>query len=243
MREFGLIGYPLSHSFSQKYFTDKFLQRGLSDCRYEAFPIPAITELPSLLQSHPQLVGLNVTIPYKEQVLPYLTERSEVVNAIGACNCIKRTATGWKGYNTDVAGFELSLKKSFPDLPQSALVLGTGGAAKAVMFVLQQLGITYKVVSRDSGKSDLTYAALTSEQLQQALLIINTTPLGMYPQLDQAPPIPYEALTPRHCLFDLIYNPEQTRFLALGLARGARIQNGWEMLVLQAEESWRIWNS
>ena len=138
---------------------------------------------------------------------------------------------------------EHSLKKTFPDLPKSALVLGTGGAAKAVMFVLQQLGIAYKVVSRDPGKNGLTYTALTPEHLQQALLIINTTPVGMYPHLDQAPPIPYEALTPRHCLFDVIYNPEQTRFLALGLTRGARIQNGWEMLVLQAEESWRIWNS
>jgi len=243
MRRYGLIGYPLSHSFSQRYFTGKFEKEGLSDCSYSNFPIASINELPGVL-ADPDLRGLNVTIPYKQQVIPYLTVLSPVVEAIGACNCIRIEGGVRTGYNTDVVGFERSLVKKLSSHHQQALVLGSGGASKAVEWVLQQLGIAYRLVSRqprpDTG--DLGYDDLDAGLLACYPLIVNTTPLGMYPKVNECPPLPYEAIGPRHYLYDLVYNPDRTLFLRHGEARGAAVENGHEMLVLQAEESWRIWN-
>jgi shikimate dehydrogenase len=243
MRRFGLIGYPLGHSFSKKFFTRKFEEESIQDCLYELFPIPAIDELPALLKQYPDLNGFNVTIPYKEQVIPYLNEASDVVKKIGACNCVKITGGKLKGFNTDVVGFEQSLLKSFPGLTGGALILGTGGAAKAVEFVVGRLGLKYKYVSREGGAHKLSYQQLDAAVMSEHRLIINTTPLGMSPAINQCPPIPYEYLTPDHCLFDLVYNPEMTLFMKKGMEQGARVQNGLEMLVIQAEESWKIWNA
>ncbi|HET6255379.1 MAG TPA: shikimate dehydrogenase [Puia sp.] len=244
MRRYGLIGYPLSHSWSLRYFTEKFEREGISDCIYSNYPLPAIGALSSVL-SEPALCGLNVTIPYKEQVVPFLDARNEVVEEIGACNCIRIEAGRLTGYNTDVAGFEQSLVRKLEAHHRQALVLGTGGAAKAVGYVLRRLRIGYRLVSRrprpDTG--DLGYDQVDMGLMGEATLIINTTPAGMYPNVDECPPIPYEGLTPRHYLFDLIYNPERTLFLQRGEARGAVVENGHEMLILQAEESWRIWNA
>lgn len=243
MKRYGLIGYPLSHSFSQRYFTEKFAREGIADCAYSNFSIPSIGELPAVL-ADPELRGLNVTIPYKQQVIPFLTASSPVVEAIGACNCIKIEDGARTGYNTDVVGFERSLVRKLGDHHQQALVLGTGGASKAVEWVLDQLGIVYRLVSRaprpDTG--DLGYDDLDAGLVACYTLIVNTTPVGMYPKVDDCPPLPYEALGPRHYLYDLIYNPDRTLFLKRGEARGAVVENGHEMLVLQAEESWRIWN-
>jgi shikimate dehydrogenase len=242
MRQFGLIGYPLSHSFSKKYFADKFEREGLPDCRYDNHPIASINELPGLLLAYPLLEGINVTIPYKEQVIPFLTEQSAVVKEIGACNCIRLQNDRLKGYNTDVTGFEISLKERLATHHRQALILGTGGAAKAVEYVLAHNGIGYRYVSRTPAPGHLSYTAVTPEILASCTIIINTTPLGMYPNTDQFPPIDYEALGARHYLFDLVYNPVKTVFLQRGEAQGATIKNGQDMLVIQAEESWKIWN-
>lgn len=243
MRLFGLIGYPLSHSFSKKYFDEKFEKEGLTDCRYDLFSIDSIDELKNLLNQNLGLCGLNVTIPYKEQVLSFLDETDNVVGKIKASNCIRITNGKLKGYNTDVEGFELSLKTHLKPHQTKALILGTGGAAKAVEFVLRKLGIDFKYVSRKPSVNNYSFEQLTSNIISDHTLIINTTPLGMYPAVKEAPPVPYEALTPDHYLFDLIYNPEKTLFLQKGEEKGAAIKNGYEMLVIQAEESWRIWNS
>lgn len=243
MRRFGLIGYPLSHSFSKKYFTKKFEKEELSDCNYENFPLPSIDALKQVL-SLPGLEGLNVTIPYKEQVLSFLNYPSDVVKKIKACNCIKIKERKLYGYNTDVVGFENSLKKKYnPFVHKKALILGTGGSAKAVIYVFEKLGIKLKSVSRKPSSQSLSYEQLTKEIILDHKLIINTTPLGMFPNVVEAPPIPYEYLSSEHFLFDLIYNPEKTLFLKKGEQRGTLIQNGYEMLVMQAEESWKIWNS
>jgi len=242
MRLFGLIGYPLSHSFSKKYFTEKFERERLENCVYENFPIPVIDDLEKILALS-GLEGLNVTIPYKELVIPYLSRSSDIVKKINACNCIKIKDGKLYGYNTDVAGFENSLKdKLNPALHQQALILGTGGSSKAVKYVLEKLKIKFKVVSRKPAAGALSYEQLTKEIIQTHKLIINTTPLGMFPNVVEAPPLPYQFLTPEHFLFDLIYNPEKTLFLKKGGEQGARIQNGYEMLLLQAEENWKIWN-
>ena len=244
MRKFGLIGYPLTHSFSQRYFTEKFEREGIRDAVYSVFPIPHIEELEVLL-ADPELRGLNVTIPYKEQVLPFLNGRNEVVRAIHACNCIKIEEGKRIGYNTDVVGFRDSLiKKLLPHHREGALILGTGGAAKAVEYVIQELGIPYRFVTRRPrpSTSDIPYEQVDAAVIRSHTLVINTTPLGMYPKITDAPPLPYEAIGSRHYLFDLVYNPEKTLFLQKGEERGAVIENGYEMLLLQAEESWRIWN-
>lgn len=244
MRRYGLIGYPLSHSFSQRYFTEKFEREGIRGCSYSNFPLASIDELSAVL-ADPELCGLNVTIPYKEQVLPFLDARSPVVEAIGACNCIRIEGGRRTGHNTDVVGFEQSLLPHLGSHHRRALVLGTGGAAKAVEYVLGRLDIGYRLVTRrprpDTG--DLGYEQVDAALLTAYTLIINTTPLGMHPHTEECPPLPYEALGPRHYLFDLIYNPARTLFLQKGEARGAVVENGHEMLVLQAEESWRIWNA
>jgi len=242
MRKYGLIGYPLSHSFSQRYFTEKFEREKISGCSYQAYPLRQIRELPGLLQD-PLLCGLNVTIPYKEQVIPFLHVQDPVVLEVGACNCIAIRDGRLTGYNTDVVGFRQSLEGKLQAHHTRALVLGTGGAAKAVEYTLRKLGIAYQVVSRqDRPGGSIRYEQVDAAMLRACTLVINTTPLGMYPHVETFPPLPYEAIGPKHYLFDLVYNPEKTAFLERGAARGAAIENGYEMLILQAEESWRIWN-
>ena len=241
MRRFGLIGYPLSHSFSQKYFTEKFDREGISNCRYDNFPIADISELKNIIRNNPGLEGLNVTIPYKLQVIPLLDETHHL--PIQACNCIKISSGNLSGYNTDVTGFEQSLLTKLKPNHRPALILGKGGASEAVRFVLDKLQIKFIQVTRHPGPGELSYQDLTDKIIRQYLLIINCTPLGMYPKVGEAPPIPYEAIGPDHYLFDLIYNPEKTIFLQKGLGKGALVQNGLDMLVIQAEESWKIWNS
>jgi len=243
VKKFGLIGYPLSHSFSQKYFTEKFRKENIHDCVYENFSLPDIEQISSILISEPQLQGLNVTIPYKEKIIPFLHFKNDVVEKTGACNCIKIKNGKLYGYNTDVIGFEISLKKKLKDYHKHALILGTGGAAKAVEYVMKKSGIDYKFVSRKvSSDNTINYGDLDESIIQSNTLIINTAPIGMYPNVDAYPNIPYHALTAKHYLFDLIYNPEKTMFLQKGEEHGAAIQNGHEMLIIQAEESWRIWN-
>lgn len=243
MRLFGLIGYPLTHSFSKKYFSEKFEREGITDCQYEAFSIPSIDDLTTVVKGNPELCGLNVTIPYKEQVLSFLDAKSELVTKINTCNCIKIVNGKLTGYNTDAPAFEQSLKEKLLPHHKKALILGTGGAAKAVEFSLRKLKISYKHVSRKPSAKNFSYEQLTDALMQDYTLIINTTPLGMHPNVVEAPQIPYHALSSRHYLFDLIYNPAKTLFLQKGEERGAAIKNGHEMLVLQAEESWRIWNA
>lgn len=246
MRVFGLLGRSLAHSFSQTYFTQKFKQLGITDCRYELFELAEASDLPALLARYPHLTGLNVTIPYKEQIWPYLTRVAPSAALVGAVNVIEFLADGGLvGHNTDYVGFRESLRAFYPpDAPhRQALVLGTGGAAKAVAVALQELAIPYQFVSRGPHGSSLTYEDLTPGVLEQYSLLVNTTPLGTYPAVEECPPLPYSALTPQHYLFDLIYNPGKTLFLQRGLAAGAHIQNGLEMLERQAEAAWAIWTA
>lgn len=242
MRAFGLIGKPLSHSFSKKYFTQKFIEENIIDCSYELFELPSIDSLSQLLATHSELKGLNVTIPYKEAVLPFLQQQSDDVKAIGACNCIRVVNGQLHGFNTDAFGFQTSLQAHLSSRHKAALVLGSGGASKAIKYVLQQLGINYLQVSRTKSAETITYQDLNEPLMESHTLIINTTPLGTYPAVDDAPSIPYEYLTDQHFLFDVVYNPAKTKFLVQGEQRGAQILNGKEMLVHQAEESWKIWN-
>lgn len=243
MRLFGLVGYPLTHSFSQTYFTQKFSSLGIGDeCFYENFSIPDIEELPYLLIQKKFLDGFNITIPYKKQVIPFLHQLTPEVAEMGACNCVRIQHKKLIGYNTDIIGFENSLKPFLQKNHTHALVLGTGGAAAAVEFVLRKLNISYLNVSRTAVNQSILYADLNKEILSQYQLIINTSPVGQYPNIDEFPLIPYEFLGPQHHLYDLIYNPTETQFLIKGKKQGATVQNGYEMLVLQAEESWRIWN-
>jgi len=242
VRKFGLIGYPLTHSFSQKYFTEKFLREGISGAVYENFPLPAIAALPDVLRDA-ELCGLNVTIPYKQEVMPFLHVADAVVTEIGACNCIRIRDGRLYGYNTDVVGFERSVIRKLRPWHDQALILGTGGAAKAVEYVMKKLGIRYRHVSRRAGAGGLSYEQVDAALLSHYTLIINTTPLGMSPKVDACPQLPYGALTSRHYLYDLIYNPTRTLFLQKGEESGATVENGQEMLIIQAEESWRIWNA
>lgn len=242
-KTYGLIGYPLGHSFSQKYFTDKFETEGIPDTEYRNFPISSITELPGLLKDNPTLSGLNVTIPYKEQVIPYLDGIDAEAKAIGAINCIKVCGGKLYGYNTDVYGFRNSLLELIGEERPSALILGTGGASKAVKHVLNGLGIEYKVVSRTPYKDRLTYGDIDKDIIGHYRLIVNSTPLGTYPDAETYPDIPYELLTEKHFLFDLVYNPSETEFMKRGEAHGARTMNGYDMLTGQAERAWEIWQS
>ncbi|MFN8321607.1 MAG: shikimate dehydrogenase [Chitinophagales bacterium] len=242
MREFGLIGLPLAHSFSKKYFEEKFLLETIADCSYNLFPLKNIQELPSLLKLRPQIVGLNVTIPYKESVIPFLKSFTQEVEKIGAVNCIKVVDNQMHGYNTDVTGFEISLNHFLNHTPEKIFVLGTGGSSKAVCFVLRKLKMDFLKVSRAEAAGQILYHQIESH-LGGSNLYINTTPLGMFPQLISAPEIPYDQLTPKDFLFDLVYNPTETEFLKRGKLRGAETKNGLEMLELQAEKSWEIWNN
>lgn len=245
MKLYGLIGYPLGHSFSKKYFTEKFRAEGLSDCSYELFPIASISDLPQILNDHPQLKGLNVTIPYKEQVLQYVTNRSDAVRDIGAANTILINGNKLVAYNTDVTGFERSfVKKINTGLHQKALILGTGGSSKAVQYILKKLAIDFLLVTRNTIRQPgyINYADLDAETMNEYTIIINCTPVGLYPNTDKCPDIPYGFISAKHYLYDLIYRPEKTLFLQKGEENGAAIQNGEEMLIIQAEESWKIWN-
>lgn len=243
MKLYGLIGYPLAHSFSKKYFTEKFEREGLKNCRYENFPLPVLDDLKNII-ALPALQGFNITIPYKEKIIPFLHEASDVVKKINACNCVKIVNGKLSGFNTDVPAFEYSLLAGFnPQTHKKALILGTGGSSKAVKYVLQKNGIDFLNISRKPAAGNLSYEQITEEIIHNHKLLINTTPLGMFPNVVEAPPLPYQFLTKDHFLFDLIYNPEKTLFLKKGEEQGAQIQNGYEMLILQAEESWRIWNT
>ena len=242
MRRFGLIGFPLTHSFSKKYFTQKFTEKGI-DAIYETYPIKDIAELGMLIKNNTELEGINVTIPHKQSVIPFLHSMSDVVNEIRACNCIRIRNNKLEGFNTDVTGFDISLTTHLKPSHNKALVLGTGGAAKAVCFVLSQKGIPWLQVSRNPTGNMVGYSDITATVISETRLIINTTPLGMFPDTDHCPELPYDAITDQHYLFDLVYNPSLTLFLQKGQQQGAVIENGYKMLVIQAEESWKIWNS
>jgi len=241
MKTLGLIGFPLSHSFSKKYFSEKFEKEGITGCQYELFPLETIKELPGLLAKNPSIVGLNVTIPYKEAVLPYLDEVDESA-AFGAVNTIKIENGKLRGFNTDVYGFEESLKPLLKTHHKGALVLGTGGAAKAVVSVLERLGIAHMYVSRTPHEGQFSYKDINKNILEKHQIIVNTTPLGMYPKAERCPDLPYEQLSDKHLLYDLVYNPDVTTFLKNGKKQGAIGKNGLEMLYLQAERAWEIWN-
>ena len=239
--KFGLIGYPLGHSFSKSFFENKFEQEGNSGFTYELFPVENPAQIESILQR--DLFGLNVTIPYKTVIVDYLSDLDEVAFKIGASNTLVRISpNSWKGFNTDWSGFKESLVNwvAGNPIPGNGLILGTGGAAKAIRYALHQLGITTSTVS-SQGNGDYTYEGLTPELISNHDLIVNATPLGMMPESERAPLIPYEALTSRHWLFDLVYNPANTVFLAHGKQMGARTKNGLDMLYLQAEHAWLIW--
>ncbi len=243
MDRYGLLGYPLGHSFSARYFAEKFEREGISGCTYENFPLPDIERLPAWLSGQADLRGFNVTIPYKEAILPYLETLSDEARAIGAVNCVKVLPDGkLGGFNTDAYGFSLSLRQLIGEASPRALVLGTGGASKAVCHALEGLGLDYWLVSRSRGPERLSYEDISPEVIGFCRLIVNTTPLGTFPEVDGCPDLPYEAMGPEHFLFDLVYNPPLTEFLRRGEARGASVQNGYEMLLAQAERSWEIWN-
>ncbi|HTN09022.1 shikimate dehydrogenase [Agriterribacter sp.] len=241
MKLYGLIGYPLGHSFSKQYFTQKFEKEQLN-CRFENFAIENIALFPAVLQNNPSLLGLCVTIPYKEKVIPFLHKLSPGVQQIGACNSIRISNGKLTGFNTDAMGFKQSLLRQLQPYHTKALILGTGGASKAVEYVLQQLGIAYTLVSRSAREHAISYNMLNAEMIKSNLLIINASPVGTFPDVNQCPDIPYEGIGERHFLFDLIYNPQKTLFLEKGAERGAAVQNGHDMLIAQAEASWELWN-
>lgn len=243
MRRYGLIGRPLAHSFSQRYFERKFAREHIADAEYRLYELADAADVEELLSSRPDLCGLNVTIPYKQAILPYLDSLSSEAEAIGAVNCIDIRHGRMTGYNTDIEGIRSTLAAlTAARMPQAALVLGSGGASQAVQFVLAQWDIPYSLVSRDAVKGDMTYADIDAGVMRSHDLIINATPVGMWPSVDDAPRLPYDCLSPDHIVFDLIYNPEQTSFMRLAAERGATVAGGMEMLAVQAEASWRIWN-
>jgi shikimate dehydrogenase len=242
---FGLLGKNISYSFSRGYFTEKFKELNLIKNKYVNFDIQKIEHFPAIVKEAENLKGMNVTIPYKEEVLKYLDKLDSTAKKIGAVNTIKFTKRGnLKGYNSDVVGFESSIKPLLKKHHKKALILGTGGASKAIAYALKKNKIKYKFVSRKpEGKKEISYDSLTQELLHKYFVIINCTPLGTSPDIEKCPNIPYQYLTNKHLLFDLIYNPEVSTFLSKGKEKGATIKNGHEMLELQAEESWRIWNN
>lgn len=245
MKKYGLIGYPLKHSFSRSYFNEKFQSENI-DAEYVNFEIPSINEFPAVIEKNPDLQGLNVTIPYKEKVISYLDEIDKTAIPIGAVNVIKiirqKGKTKLIGYNSDIIGFTRSIEPLLEAHHKKALVLGTGGAAKAIYHGLKNLGIEPVYVSRHKGPDILTYEELTPEIMAEYTVVVNCTPVGMYPKVDECPNIPYDCLTPNHLLYDLLYNPDITLFMKKGTAKGATVKNGLEMLLLQAFAGWEIWN-
>lgn len=244
MKIFGLIGKSLAHSFSQSFFEEKFVKEGLSDCQYRLFEIPTIEKLPELIASESDLCGFNVTIPFKKSVVDYLDELSPEAAEIGAVNVVRVERIGkqivLKGYNTDSEGFAKSL--AGVQVPSPAMVIGAGGAVAAVMYALRRMRIPYLQVSRQGGAGQLLFSQVSAKDIEEHPFVINCTPVGTLGNVDQRLELPYEALTSQHFLYDLVYNPDVTPFLREGMRRGARVQNGLEMLHLQAEAAWRIWN-
>jgi len=245
MKQVGLIGYPLSHSFSKKYFDEKFQKLNRTDYSFSVFSMENIHQFPALLNEHKNLLGLSVTIPHKETVIPFLDEVDEVAKEIGAVNCIKIANGKLKGYNTDALGFKQSLRPFLDVNHTKALVFGTGGAAKAIAYVLKKLNIDVWFVTRKKNTdlpNSFTYEELTEEIVAACKLLVNTTPLGMHPNINECPALPYQAITPQHLVYDLTYNPAETLFLQKAKQQGALISNGYNMLCFQADEAWRIWN-
>lgn len=245
MRQFGLIGKTLKHSFSKKYFADKFFEENIDDCRYDLFELETITQLPGLLDHTPHLKGFNVTIPYKQEVMRYLNRLDYSAERVGAVNVVKLEGNQLIGYNSDYYGFKESLSRWLSDEVTQALVLGTGGSSKAVLVALEDMNISYQNVSRTPKEGGLTYDDIKSNTdiLSKADLMINTTPLGMFPNTDEMADLPIEAFHDGQYVFDLIYNPPMTKLMSVAEAQGAKVKNGLEMLELQAEKSWEIWNS
>lgn len=246
MRKFGIIGYPLGHSFSPGYFNEKFENEGI-DAHYDKYELPVITDLQAVIDYTPDLCGFNVTIPYKEKVMSYLDSVSPEARAIGAVNVVKISRKDGnkpylEGYNSDVIGFMRSIQPLLDKHHKKALILGTGGASKAVNYGLHQFGIETVLVSRSQKDKTIQYQQITEELLKEFTVIVNCTPCGMAPHFNECPDIPYEALTPQHLLYDLVYNPDETLFLKKGKAQGTLTKNGLEMLLLQAEAGWEIWN-
>lgn len=246
MKKYGLTGFPLTHSFSKRYFTEKFETEKI-DSTYDNFEIDNISKFPEIIKNNPELIGLNVTIPYKEQVIPFLDELNDSAREIAAVNTVKiiRTDSGiiLKGFNTDTFGFETSLKPLLKEHHKKALILGTGGASKALKYVLKKLGIEFISASIEELKeNEIRYIDIDEKIMSERLLIINATPLGTYPKTDTFPNIPYQFITEKHLLFDLVYNPEVTQFMTKGLQNGATVKNGYEMLLNQAIKSYEIWN-
>ncbi|MGD9931069.1 MAG: shikimate dehydrogenase [Mangrovibacterium sp.] len=250
MKTYGLIGHRLGYSFSKGFFTEKFEKEGLKEHEYVNFELDSINEFPGIFEKNDHIAGLNCTIPYKQQIMPFLDEIDEEAAKVGAINTVKiiRQADGnlkLKGFNTDIYGFENSLKPMLGDKHKKALILGTGGASKAIKYILEKLGIAYVSASIEAELFDneIRYEQIDSQLLKDHLVIINATPLGTFPKVDTCANIPYEHLTADHVLFDLVYNPEETLFMKKGKAQGAAVKNGLEMLHLQAIKAWEIWNS
>ncbi len=249
IKKLGLIGYPLTHSFSARYFAEKFKNEGISGYTYENFEIPRIEDFPNVIKNNPEILGLNVTIPYKEQIIPYLDELDDEAKEIGAVNTIKviRSVDGsvkLKGFNTDIYGFRETLKPLLKVNHYKALILGTGGAAKAVEYVLKKIGLSVLYVSRNpESENERSYIELNEFAVKDFPVIVNSTPLGMHPKVDACPDIPYEFLNENNLLYDLIYNPAETLFMKKGAEKGAITQNGLGMLKLQAEKAWSIWTT
>ena len=242
MNRFGLIGYPLGHSFSQQYFNNKFKTENLNDCVFDLFPIENVDSFPELLHAHKDLKGFAVTIPYKQTIINFLTSIDEAASEIGAVNCIKISSQNIIGFNTDVIGFENSIKPILKPHHKKALILGTGGGSKAVQFVFKKLGIEFLLVSRSKNQQRIQYQDIDELICADYNIIVNATPVGMTPKNDKCPEIPYQFLSEKHLLFDLIYNPAETLFLQKGREAGAQTKNGHEMLITQAEANWKIWN-
>ncbi|MFZ4862753.1 shikimate dehydrogenase family protein [Sphingobacterium sp. Mn56C] len=247
MIKLGLIGYPLGHSFSKKYYLEKFENEHITGVDYDLYPVEHVPDFVQQLIADTDFRGFNITIPHKQSIIPFLTELSEEAQDMQAVNCVTRQQKDGrvvlKGYNTDAFGFEESLKPLLKPGHKKALVLGNGGAAKAVFYVLRKLGIAYLRVSRTAENGDITYADLDENLMQTYTLIVNCSPVGTFPHVTQAPDIPYQYITEAHLLYDLIYNPAETAFLKYGKDRGAQVKNGYDMLVLQAEKNWQIWSN
>ncbi|MBR5053618.1 MAG: shikimate dehydrogenase [Bacteroidaceae bacterium] len=242
MIKFGIIGFPLGHSFSRGFFTEKFAREGI-DAQYLNFEIPDVAMLKDILRENPELRGLNVTLPHKQAVIPLLDELSDEAREIGAVNVIRVRDGRLKGFNSDIIGFTESIRPLLQPHHTKALILGTGGASRAIRVGLSRLDIEWTYVSRTPREEMLTYSDLTPEVMKEYTVIVNCSPVGMFPKVDQAPAIPYELLTPKHLLFDCVYNPEDTLFMKKGREQGAIVKNGLEMLHLQAVASWEFWNS
>lgn len=242
-KRFGLLGRNINYSFSKGYFTDKFNNENFEGCSYENFDIPEINFFTELVKNNPDLKGLNVTIPYKEAVIPFLDKLSKKAVEIGAVNTIKFTKKGkLKGYNTDYYGFKKSLKPLLKPHHKKALILGTGGASKGVAFALDELGILYTFVSRETKENAIDYGRINATTFDNYQIIINSTPVGTSPNTEAFPLIPYEFFTEKHIAYDLIYNPAETQFLKKAKEQGAQIKNGLDMLIFQAEKAWKVWN-